>query len=164
MGMMLKMRSMAPWFMLTVGGLFVIFMVLSDSSVLDIARTQAQYVGSVDGEDISYQDYSTMVEQARKNQEQQTGQQLSEEQMDYFRDQIWDQMVTLKLIDKKIKEFGIVISDEEVREAILGANPPEQLKRQFTDSTGVFNRQAYETAMRDPRNKQIVIGLEQQIK
>ena len=164
MGMMLKMRSMAPWFMLTVGGLFVLFMVLSDSRVLDFARTQSQNVGSVDGEDVTYQDYSTMVEQARKNQEQATGQQISEEQMDYFRDQIWNQLVTLKLIDKKIKEFGIVISDDEVRDAIMGPNPPADITRQFTDSTGVFNRQAYEAAMRDPRNKQIVIGLEQQIK
>lgn len=164
MGMMLKMRSMAPWFMLTVGGLFVLFMVLSDSRVFDFARTQSQNVGSVDGEDISYQDYSAMVEQARKNQEQSTGQQINEEQMDYFRDQVWDAMVTQKLIDKKIAEFGIVVSDDEVREAILGSNPPEMLKRQFTDSTGAFNRQAYETAMRDPRNKEIVVGVEKQIK
>lgn len=164
MGMMLKMRSMAPWFMLTVGGLFVLFMVLSDSRVLDFARNQSQNVGSVDGEEISYQDYSAMVEQARKNQEQATGQQINEEQMDYFRDQVWDAMVTQKLIDKKIEEFGIVVSNEELRDAIMGANPPEMLKRQFTDSTGSFNRQAYETAMRDPRNKEIVVGVEKQIK
>lgn len=164
MGMMLKMRSMAPWFMLTVGGLFVLFMVLSDSRVFDFARTQSQNVGSVDGEDISYQDYSAMVEQARKNQEQSTGQQINEEQMDYFRDQVWDAMVSQKLIDKKIAEFGIVVSDDEVREAILGSNPPEMLKSQFTDSTGAFNRKAYETAMRDPRNKEIVVGVEKQIK
>lgn len=164
MGMMARMRSLAPWFILTVGGLFILFMVLSDSRVLDFARTQTQNVGSVDGEDISYQDYSTMVEQARKNQEQATGQQINEEQMDYFRDQVWEAMVTQKLIDKKIAEFGIVVSDEEVREAIMGTNPPEMLKRQFTDSTGAFNRQAYETAMRDPRNKEIVINVEKQIK
>lgn len=161
---MLKMRSMAPWFMLTVGGLFVLFMVLSDSRILDFARTQTQNVGSVDGEDISYQDYSAMVDQALKNQEQATGQQINEEQMDYFRDQVWDAMVTQKLIDKKINEFGIVVSDDEIKEAIMGSNPPEMLKRQFTDSTGAFNRQAYEGAMRDPRNKQIVVGVEKQIK
>ncbi|KAF0153090.1 MAG: PpiC-type peptidyl-prolyl cis-trans isomerase [Ignavibacteria bacterium] len=164
MGMMLKMRSMAPWFMLTVGGLFVIFMVLSDSRILDFAATQTQNVGSVDGEDISYQDYSAMIEQARKNQEQATGQQINEEQMDYFRDQVWDAMVTQKLIDKKIAEFGIAVSDDEVRDAIMGANPPEMLKRQFTDSTGTFKRQDYETAMRDQRNKEIVVGVEKQIR
>ncbi len=164
MGMMLKMRSMAPWFMLTVGGLFVLFMVLSDSRILDFAVTQTQNVGSVDGEEISYQDYSAMIEQARKNQEQATGQPINEEQMDYFRDQVWDAMVSQKLIDKKIAEFGIVVSDDEVRDAIMGTNPPDMLKGQFTDSTGNFNRQAYETAMRDPRNKEIVVGVEKQIK
>jgi len=160
MGMMARMRSLAPWFILTVGGLFILFMVLSDSRVLDFTRTQSQNVGSVDGEDISYQDYSNTVERLRKQQEQ-AGQQISEEQMDYFRDQVWDMMVTQKLLDKKTKEFGIVVTDDEVRDAIMGPNPPADIRQQFTDSTGTFNRQAFESAMRDPRNKQILITIEE---
>ena len=35
MAMMAKMRSLAPAFILTVGGLFVLFMVISDSNVLE---------------------------------------------------------------------------------------------------------------------------------
>lgn len=163
MGMMARMRSMAPWFFITVGGLFVIFMVLSDSRVLDFARTQSQNVGSVDGVDISYQEYSTMVENARKNQEA-AGQQIDETQMDYFRDQVWEAIVSQKLIDKKIEEYGIVVTDEEIRYALLGPNPPEFLKRQFTDSTGVFNRQLYEQTIKDPRNREIVVNVENQLK
>ena len=164
MGTMSRMRSMAPWFMITVGGLFILFMVFSDSRFLDFARTQKQNVGSIDGQDISYQEYNSTVEQYRKNQEQQSGQQITEEQMDYFRDQIWDMMVSQKLVDKKIKEFGIVVTDEEIKNALLGPNPPEMLKKQFTDTAGVFNRQAYESALKDPRNHQIVVGLEDQIR
>lgn len=160
MGMMARMRSLAPWFILTVGGLFILFMVLSDSRVLDFARTQSQNVGSVDGEEISYQDYSNTVERLRKQQEQ-AGQQITEEQMDYFRDQVWDMMVTQKLLDKKIKEYGIIVTDDEVRDAIMGPNPPVDIRQQFTDSTGNFNRQAFETAMRDPRNKEILITIEE---
>lgn len=160
MGMMARMRSLAPWFILTVGGLFIIFMVLSDSRVLDFARNQSQNVGSVDGEEISFQDYSNTVERLRKQQEQ-AGQQISEEQMDYFRDQVWDMMVTQKLLDKKIKEYGIVVTDDEVRDAIMGPNPPLDIRQQFTDSTGNFNRQAFESAMRDPRNKEILITIEE---
>jgi peptidyl-prolyl cis-trans isomerase D len=163
MPMMAKMRSLAPWFMLTVGGLFVLFMVLSDSKVTDYFRQQKQNVGSVDGEEITYQEYSNLVDRAKKNQEQ-SGQQIDESQMDFFRDQVWDALVTQKLIDKKIKEFGIIVTDNEVRDALLGPNPPAQLKQQFTDSTGNFNRQLYETALKDPRNKQIVIAVEEQIK
>lgn len=164
MAMMARMRSLAPWFMFLVGGLFVLFMVLSDSRVTDYFRSQKQNVGSVDGEDISYQDYSSFVDKARKNQEQSTGQTIDESQMDFFRDQVWNAMVAQKLIDRKIKEFGIIISDEEVRNTLLGSNPPQQLKQNFTDSLGNFNRQAYESALRDPRNKQIVIALEEQIR
>ena len=164
MGTMSRMRSMAPWFMVTVGGLFILFMVFSDSRLLDFTRTQKQDVGSVDGQEITYQEYSAAVEQQRKNQEQQSGQPIAEEQMDYFRDQVWDMMVTQKLVDKKIKEYGIIVTDDEIKNTLLGPNPPEMLKRQFTDTTGVFNRQAYESAMRDPRNKQIVVTLEEQIR
>jgi parvulin-like peptidyl-prolyl isomerase len=149
--------------MLSVGGIFVLFMVLSDSKVTEFLGRQKQNVGSVDGDDISYQEYSNAVDNLRKRQEQ-SGQSIDESQMDYFRDQVWDYLVSQKLLDKKIKEYGIVVTDEEVRNALLGPNPPAMLKQQFTDSTGNFNRQAYENAMRDPRNKKIVIDVEEGIK
>lgn len=164
MAMMAKMRSLAPWFILLVGGLFVIFMVISDSNVLDFVRQQAQNVGSINGEDITYQEYSNLVERARQNQEKATGQSIDETQMDYFRDQVWDALVTQKLMEEKVKEFGIVVTDEEIKEQLLGPNPPAMLRQQFTDSTGNFNRQLYEQALRDPRNKDIVIAVEEQIR
>ena len=164
MPMMARIRGLAPWFMLTVGGLFVLFMVLSDSKVTDFLSSQQQNVGSVDDEDVTYQEYSSLVDRARKNQEEASKQTIDEAQMDFFRDQVWDALVTQKLINKKVQEFGIVVTDNEVREALLGPNPPAQLRQQFTDSTGNFNRQLYETTIRDPRNKEIVIGVEEQIK
>lgn len=164
MPMMARMRSLAPWFMFLVGGIFVVFMVLSDSKLTDFFHQQKQLIGSIDGEDVTYQEYTNLVDRARRSQEQQSGQSLDESQMDYFRDQVWDALITQKLIDKKVKQFGIVVTDDDIRNALLGANPPEQLKKQFTDSTGNFNRQLYEQAMRDPRNKEIVIQVEEQIR
>ncbi|MBA4406354.1 hypothetical protein C0389_03680 [bacterium] len=129
----------------------------------DLITQQKQYVGSIDGEDITYQEYSTTVDNFKKQQEQ-NGQTIDEAQMDYFRDQVWDALVTQKMMDKKIKEFGIIVTDEEVRDALLGPNPPQWITQNFKDSTGNFNRQAYEGALKDPRNKEIVITAEQQIK
>ncbi len=164
MAMMAKMRSLAPWFIILVGGLFVLFMVISDSNVLDFVRQQAQNVGSINGEEITYQEYSNLVERAKQNQEQMTGQPINETQMDFFRDQVWDALIIQKMLDKKVKEFGIVVTDDEIKNEILGPNPPPMLRQQFTDSTGNFNRQLYEQALRDPRNKEIVIALEEQIR
>lgn len=164
MAMMAKMRSLAPWFIILVGGLFVLFMVISDSNVLEFMGQRSQNVGYIDGEEVSYQEYSSLVERARQNQEQGTGQTIDETQMDFFRDQVWDALVTQKLMDKKIKEFGIVVTDDEIRNSLLGPNPPPMLTQQFMDSTGNFNRQAYDQAMRDPRNKEIVVAVEDQIR
>lgn len=161
MAMMAKMRSLAPWFIILVGGVFVLFMVISDSNILEFMGQQSQYVGSVDGDDITYQEFTNLVDLARQNQEQATGQQIDESQMDFFRDQVWDLMVSQKLLEKKIEEFGIIVTDEEIRNALLGPNPPAFLMQQFTDSAGVFNRMAYEQALRDPQNKQIVVALEE---
>ncbi len=164
MGMMARMRSLAPWFILLVGGLFVLFMVISDSRVLEFLGSRSQNVGSIDGEDVTYQEYSNLVDRFREQQERSSGQSLDESQMDYFRDQVWDALVIQKLIDKKIEEFGIQITDDEINTAIMGPNPPAFLKQQFTDSTGNFNRQLYDQALRDPRNKEIVLAVEDQIK
>ncbi len=162
--MMAKMRSLAPWFILSVGGLFVLFMVLSDSKITTLARAHNNIIGEINGEEITYQDFAKMVEQYRKNQVAQTGKDISEDQMDAFRDQVWDALVTQKLIDEKMKEFGITVTDQEIVDLIKGPNPPQVLKQYFIDSTGNFNREAYDAAIMDPKNKQAMIEAENLIR
>lgn len=164
MGMMARMRSLAPWFIIAVGGLFVLFMVLSDSKLADIVVNRTNNVGSINGEDISYQEFSNLVEQYRTNQVAQTGQEIPESQLDAFRDQVWENMVSQKLIDEKIKELGIVVTDEEIINTIQGPNPPEIITQYFIDSTGKFNRQAYDQAIFDPNNKEAMLQTEQVVK
>ncbi len=164
MAMMAKMRSLAPWFIISVGGLFVLFMVLSDSKVVEIFGQRSNNVGYINGDDVTYQEYAALVERARANQVQQTGQDIDENQMDMFRDQVWDALVTQKLIEEKIDEFGITVTDDEIRDVILGPNPPEFLKRSFIDSAGNFNRQLYEEALYDPRNKDALLQAEDAVR
>ncbi|MBL1213182.1 MAG: hypothetical protein HND52_07495 [Ignavibacteriae bacterium] len=164
MAMMAKMRSLAPWFIITVGGLFVLFMVLSDSKLSDVVTSPERNVGSVNGVDISYQQFQQFYEQAKQNQIQQTGREIDESQEDTFRDQVWEAVIRQTLMAEKIDEFGIKVTDEEVRDVILGPNPPEYLKQGFIDSAGNFNRAAYDEALRDPRNVEPVIAAEQGVR
>lgn len=161
MGMMARMRNLAPWFIITVGGLFVVFMVLSDSKVTEIIGQRSNNVGYIDGEPVTYQQFSQIIETARNNRVQSTGQDIPEEQMNLFRDQIWDAFVTQKLVEKKIDEYGIFVSDEEIREALLGPNPPNVIKQYFIDSTGNFDREKYEQAIFDPQNKEAMLQTEE---
>jgi len=164
MGMMARMRHLAPWFIIAVGGLFVIFMVLSDSKLADIVGNRSNNVGSVDGQDISFQEFSNLVEQYRTNQVQQTGQEIPENQMDAFRDQVWDNLVSQKLVSKKIQELGIIVSDEEIINTIQGPNPPQMITQYFIDSTGNFNREAYDNAIFDPTNKEAMLQTEEMVR
>lgn len=164
MGMMARMRSLAPWFIITVGGLFVIFMIFSDTRMGGLFGSNEPVIGSVDGEDIKYTEFNQAFDNYVKQQEYQTGRKFEEDQLDYLREQMWNQVVSQKIMELKIKEYGITVSDDEVREVFLGANPPAYLTQSFIDSTGKFDRPAYERALKDPQAKEQVIYFENLIK
>ncbi|MDP2366463.1 MAG: peptidylprolyl isomerase, partial [Ignavibacteria bacterium] len=93
-------------------------------------------------------------------QKKQTGKDPEEIQVDQIREQVWDAIVTQKLFAQLIKQYGISVSDQEVKDNILGDNPPDFLKQNFIDSLGNFNRQLYEQAIFDPQNKSALIQAE----
>jgi len=164
MGMMTKMRSLAPWFIVTVGGLFVVFMVLSDSKIGDSMGRRSNDIGEINGEAIGYQEFASLMDRYREFQLQQNGQEIPESQMEQFRDQVWETLVTQKLMEQKIKEFDLIVADKEIEDLLIGPNPPQSVTQYFIDSTGVFNREAYDNAIRNPQNKVAVLQLEDQVR
>jgi peptidyl-prolyl cis-trans isomerase D len=164
MGMMARMRNLAPVFIITVGALFVLFMVISDSNVLQAIGGKTNDVGSVNGVNISYQEFQKAIERQRETQKQQTGNDIPEEQFDQFRDQVWETLVTEKLIEQEVQRLGITVSDQEVKDIILGDDPPAFLKQNFIDSLGRFNREMYEEAIFNPQNEQVLLQAEELVK
>ncbi len=164
MGMMGKMRSLAPAFIITVGALFVLFMVISDSNVLEALGGRTNDVGSVNGDDISYVEFQNAIERQREARKQQTGEDIPEEQWEQFREQVWDAMVTQKLLEQEIEKMNITVTDEEIKDAILGNDPPAFLKQNFIDSLGNFNREMYDQAIFDPQNEQILLQAEEWVR
>ena len=161
---MAKMRNLAPVFIITVGALFVLFMVISDSNVLEALGGKTNDVGSVDGVNISYQEYQQAIERQRESTKQQTGNDVPEEQFDQFRDQVWETLVTEKLIEQELQRLGITVSNQEIKDVILGDDPPAFLKQNFIDSLGRFNREMYEEAIFNPQNEQILLQAEEIVK
>lgn len=163
MAMMAKMRSLASWFIIGVGGIFVLFMILSDSKLAEFFHGQSTVIGSVNGEDITYQEFSKLVEQQREQYKAQNGKDLDEEFTDAFNDRVWESIVNQKLIEEQINKYGITVSPEEINDVIHGPNPPDFLKRQFTDSTGYFNRTLYEQALSAQKND-VLLAVEENIR
>ncbi len=164
MGMMERMRSLAPWFIITVGGLFILFMVLADSNLSQLFVDNPNIVGSINGTEITAKEFNTAVDRARESQSAQTGKDIDENQMDAFKERVWEDILTQKILDTKIEEFGITVKDEEVKDIIFGDNPPQFLKQNFIDSLGNFDAENYRKALLNPENKEILVQVQEFLK
>lgn len=163
---MTKMRDNMPVILI---GLVVVFLItiIFDWGMgylgLDTGR-QNPVIGAINGKEITYLEFNQLVERARENQKAQSGQDIEDDQFETFRQQVWDAYVTQLLIEQQIDKWGIKVTDDEIRDIILGEEPPEFLKRNFIDSLGNFNRSIYEQALMDPRNREALVQAEDAVK
>lgn len=169
MPLMTKIRESLTTFFSVFAGLFVIYIVLDwgmDITGRKRARTEkeAQEIGKIGDRSISSKDFAEMLKKALENQKAQTGTEPDENQQRTIRDQLWQQLVEETIYDQQIQEMGIKITDQEIIDWVKGNQPPEFLTRQFVDSTGNFNRQAYDATIMDPKNKGIMIQVEELLK
>jgi parvulin-like peptidyl-prolyl isomerase len=146
-------------------GVFVVYIVLDWGMDLGGRRNRGlggsvQDVGSVDGDIITYKDFNDLVKQAVDGQKAQTGVDPDETQQKAIRDQVWSQLIDEHLYSKEMSRLGISVTDQEIVNWVKGDNPPDFLKQQFTDSTGVFHRQDYEGQLANPANKAKLVMLE----
>lgn len=152
---MQKMRDVSPFLLTAIAVLFILFMVISDANLPDIFRggktggLGKEAIGSVNGEEIKYVDFEGRVKEAVEQQRSQAkGEDIDIDEAP-IREQIWSQMVDEIILNQKAKELGITISKEEVLDVML-ENPPDYMKRPFSDSTGAFNKQAYLDLVTNP--------------
>ncbi|MEJ5306398.1 MAG: peptidylprolyl isomerase [Ignavibacteria bacterium] len=166
MAIMTKMRDNMPAILI---GLVVMFLItiVFDWGMNYLGLTSQRndpVIGSVNGREIKYLEFNKIVDQARENQKAQSGQDIEDDQLPMFRDQVWESYVNQILIEQEVEKLGIKVTDDEIYEIITGENPPEFLKRNFIDSLGNFNRQLYLQAIMDPRNKEALAQAEDYVK
>jgi len=107
-------------------------------------------IGSVNGRKISYREFSELVQNFAEAQKAQTGNDLSDDQLRAAREQVWQSLVTQYLVEEQIGEYDISVTDQELVDWVHGDTPPEDLRRNFVDSTGQFRRDIYEQFLQDP--------------
>jgi peptidyl-prolyl cis-trans isomerase D len=99
-------------------------------------RGNVEILGSVDGKEIDYRQFSELVRRMSEEQKKRSGIDPDEEVERQIRAQVWNQMVDDILIEKEIERLGITVTDQEIVDILRGPNPPEFLVAQFRDSTG----------------------------
>jgi parvulin-like peptidyl-prolyl isomerase len=148
---MTRMRDSMPVILF---GLLIAFLITiifewgMDYMGLSAGRTDA--VGAINGRKISYQEFSEVLRQFSDNQKAQTGSEPDEAQLKQMREQVWQSLVTQQLVAEEIERLGITVTDQELRDWVRGENPPDDLKRNFIDSTGQFRKDLYDQFLDNP--------------
>lgn len=97
--------------------------------------------GYVDGEAISYTDFSIRLDKNTQNFMLQSGKtDVTDEELGGLREQTWNELVREKLLAREFKALGISVTKDEIYQMFFGPNPHPYIAQNFTDpSTGQFN-------------------------
>jgi peptidyl-prolyl cis-trans isomerase D len=100
-------------------------------------------IGQIAGEYVSYQDFEQRYQNLLEIRKLTGATDVDEATSEYFREQVWQQIVREKIQDKNYKKLGIGVSAEELNDLVLGDNPHEIVRNLFSDpTTKILNRSA----------------------
>lgn len=164
MGVMEKMRnSTAAIFWLLIIS-FGLLWVLADTQVFDTLSAGPRQLGEVNGDPITFEAYNARVSYYLDLYNQQTGQSVTEEVRAVYEEQAWNDLVRANLIQQKMDELGITVTNEELVNMILGPNPDPFIRQQFADDNGNIDQVALRAAIEAPENSEIWIAIESQLR
>lgn len=104
-------------------------------------------VGKINGKSIDYVDFEKKVKDQETMARQQGGDRGPEARKEYV-DNVWNEEVSTRLVNKETDELGIRVSVKEMDDYLFGSNPPQDLRQRFVDSaTGGYDAVAAQQAI-----------------
>lgn len=151
MPIMTRMRDSMPVILFGLLIAFLITIVFEwGMDYLGLSAGRTDTIGTVNGKKITYKEFTDVVRNFSENQKAQTGVEPDETQLKQIRDQVWQTLVNQHLLNEEVSRLGVSVSDQELRDWVHSENPPEDLRRNFVDSTGQFRRDVYEQFLANP--------------
>ncbi len=164
MGLMETLRNSTKYIIILLIGSFGILWVLSDVGVTNLIGAGPRDVGSVNGDRISIEEYQERVQYYNNVYSQQTGTSMTPELTAIYEQQVWDDLVVSRLVEQKMDELGITVTDQELLDMVYGDNPDPIIAQNFRNEDGTINRAALEQVMRDPGFSQQALALDIQLR
>ncbi|HEY0677118.1 MAG TPA: peptidylprolyl isomerase [Chitinophagaceae bacterium] len=152
MSIIQRIRDKAAWLIIVAIALAMIGFIVTDAfqgGGGGLFNSRSTTMGKVNGEEIDYINFQTRL----TAQEQQYGGAMNDMLRQNLQDNIWNQMVEEALMKDIYDGLGLYITDKEVNDIIFGANPPDQLKQQFTNQAGQYDVAAASQAIQSFRQK-----------
>ncbi len=121
-------------------------------------------VGTINGEELYYQDFLRTIQQSVETETRQSGEELDADKMKKVREDAWDDYVEGILKNKEAEKLGLFITDKEIAHIVENFPPPEIQKAEVFQRDGKFDINAYKTFLRQPTSQDFLIGFESSVK
>ncbi|WP_245212676.1 SurA N-terminal domain-containing protein [Rhodohalobacter sp. SW132] len=143
---------------------FGILWVLADVDFFGGITAGPSNMGSVNGDGISFEEYNQRVSFYTDEYNQTQDGIMTAETRAALEEQAWDDLVAARLMQQKMNEMGISVTDRELLNMVTGDNPAPFIRQQFQQQDGTIDRVALQAAIDAPENSEIWIMIEQQLR
>ncbi len=164
MGVMEKMRNSTASILWILIFSFGILWVLADVDFFSGITQGPTNMGEVNGEPITLEEFNNRVSFYTEQFSTQTNQPITPEMRALYENQAWEDLVAARLIQQKMNDIGITVTDQELIDMVTGPNPDPFIRQQFADADGNIDRIALRAAIDAPENSQAWIMIEQQLR
>ena len=121
-------------------GLAMLAFILGDAWKIIRPNQGVQYIGSIDGKKVSAMDFQNELENYSEVVRFSSGlQDLTEEQNNQIKDEVWSVMVRRAILEKETDAIGLKVTDAEVRDVISKGTDPVLQNTPFNGSDGTFD-------------------------
>ncbi len=164
MGVMDKMRKSTGAILWILIFSFGVLWMLADTNMFDVIQQGPRTLGSVNGESISLEEYNNRLQYYTQQYSQRTGNSMTPEVRAQYEQQSWNDLVNSRLLQDKMEDLGIHVTDQEVVDMITGPNPDPLIRQNFSNEDGTIDRVALQSWAEAPENTQLLISIEQQMR
>lgn len=164
MGVMGKFRDntgVVLWILIGSFGLLWVIMDVFDPSALTAGPRS---LGTVNGEPISFDEYNSRVQYYSNAYTQQTGASMTSETRAVYESQVWNDLVNARLLEQKMDELGITVTDGELLDMAYGDNPDPLIRQYFAREDGTIDKFMVQNVLSDEQYSQEAITIELQLR
>ena len=147
-----KIRSWGPVLVTVIGlALFAFIAEEMFRSCETSKNNERQQVGEVLGEKINVQDFQSLVDEYQQVIKMTQGRDnLSEEELNQVKDQVWNTFVSNKIIEAEAEKLGLTVTDEELQNILREGTNPMLMQTPFVNQqTGRFDASALQKFLND---------------
>ena len=137
-----KIRSWGPTLVIVIG--LALFAFIAEEAFRSCEATknqQRQQVGEVLGDKINVQEFQELVDEYQQVIKMTQGRDnLSEDELNNIKDQVWQTYVNNTIISKEAEKLGLKVTDEEMQNMLREGTNPMLMQTPFVNrETGRFD-------------------------